>query len=206
MKKRILTLAAIGTLLSAQTLSAALLPYNDYRDLDVIDEVIGDQGLSGELNIASDDFDSISYDIWGFDGVGETIKNVALAFSFYELTDGGRNWARVDFKLGDTDLIEDSSVALGVGVPSLTLNFDYILDSATLSTDVAMTLIADIQADGKIDWSVFINADDENANDIYLFAAVLGVEVEQVPDSVSTFATLGLCLFGLYGFKRRASN
>lgn len=202
MKKLILTLGVLGSLALSHSVSAALLPYNDFRDLDIIDEAIGANGLSGTLSVVGDDGDSISYDIAGFDPSNDIVTNVALAFTFYQQTEGGRNWARVDFNLSNTVLIDVPSITFGVGAPTDVFNFSYVIDTAGLLSSVSMILIADVQDDGMIDWSVGV---DSGAVGVHLFAAALGVEAhaKPVPDSGTTLAMLGACVFGIVVVRRR---
>ena len=204
------SLAFAVAFLGAQAASAALLPYDDFRDLDIVNRVIGVDGLSGTLDVTGDDGDSVKFDIAGFDPFTHLVTNVAMAFTFYELDGDLRRWARVDFNLGDAGEFEVPTVSLGVGVPSEIFSFDYVFDSATLSKDVSMKLIADVQTDGKIEWEVRL---DEYAENVYLFAAALGVEahaiassearLRPVPDTGATAALLGVCVFGMAVFRRR---
>lgn len=200
MKTKFLTLSAIAAAFITSHATAALLPYNDFRDFDIIDQEVTTQGLTGTLDVQFVDDDSINFDIAGFNPASHIVSNVALAFTFYELTDIGRTWARVDFSLGDAGAFVINQTPLGIGLPaSDVFEFDYIFDSASLSDEVALKLIADVQDDGAINWAVEVEQD----SGIHLFGAAMGVEVTAVPDSGSTFALFGCGILGLVIVGRR---
>jgi len=225
MKTKLLALTAAATVLLTSHLSAAILPYDDFMDIDIIDLEIpasatpGFGGITGILDVGRDPSlpaDTYTkYDKVGFVPNQYTVTNVALAFSFYQWVFDAqtqtqkRQWAQIDVDLGLGDaggLMQTSNAGVGVSNPAdEPVEFNLLLAtsplglSGSLTEEVALKLIADIQEDGKISWGVEVG----NVTGMHLYAAGLGVEAHRVPDSGSAMAFLGAGIFGLLIVRRR---
>ncbi len=221
MKTKLFTFSAIAAAFIASHASAAIVPYDDFLDLEIIDELVtptlpgsfggmsGVLDVTGTVDLAPDIYD-LKYDKQGFLPDSYTVTNVALAFSFYKWDDqNSKIWAMVDIdlNLGDAGPVSrgaDDSLESG-GFSEDPFEFNFVLDTtpvsgpSALSEEVAVKLIADVQADGMISWGVDVGA----AEGIYLFGAALGVEAVRVSDNGSTMALLGAGFLGLAMIRRR---
>jgi len=217
MKKIILTLTAlIGSSFLTQNASAAVMPYEDFLDVDIhMKTLTVGEAYTGMFDIVTaDDDESHNLDIGGFDPSSDTIVNAAVAFSFFQEKDGKNEWSLIEFDFNDSK-IELNGITMGESENGI-YDFDFVLDSANiLDQDIKLSFLADIQEDGLFAWSITLNSPTlqegdfqsfrapQYNNPITLFAGALGVEVADVPDNGTTFALFGLSVFGLAAVRRR---
>jgi hypothetical protein len=201
-KKLITTLAAGVLVLGAQQVKALNASFDtdfQYRDADPIGVSIASGGsfLGGTFNIATGDADANTFTVnsaFGYLG-GQHANETYLSHSGYTpLTpiSGGEFDFWFHNSAGDTFTINVSLSAL-VSAASGPVTFK--------SDSLNATIIADLQADGIVNYSV-LNAGPTAVTFDY---AALGANVASTPDGGATAMLLGIGFLGAAGVRRKLS-
>lgn len=210
------TLLAIGTLASANSVSALTMYDMNYRDTDLLQIEMNESApsASGVFDLVGNDGDG--RDLLGFDPGAMNVVGAIAGVVFASVDSQGQAslLARIAIELGsESVLVEGSPSALSgwsQSMFSLVGAQEFVFSSDSVSGSI---VLEDIQADGMLDWRVRLNSQQLLSEEtIVLWGVYLGVKAEQnleldrasapVPDVGVTAAMLGIGLFVVMGAAR----
>lgn len=190
--KSLVTALTLGAAAAAITVPAHAIAYS-YQDFDPINKVLF-TGLLGTVNHES------TFDISTSDGDGGP-NTVGFNPAIEKLIGG-----YVEFELWGTEIaggLQKEKARFNLGSLNFNTPGTQILGTQVFNKDLTVNLLADLQADGILNYKVsLIDQGLANIDTVVLKSANL---VAHVPDGGSTMALLGAGMLGLVAFRSRRS-
>lgn len=190
--KSVFTALALGAAAAAVTVPAHAIAFS-YQDFDPINKVLF-TGLAGTINhestfdISNNDGDG-GPNIVGFNPASQNLISGYVEFELWgTLIGGGLQKEKARFDLGSSSFSTPGNQILGTQI---------------YGGNLTVNLLADLEADGSLNYKVSLI--DQGLLNIDTVLLVSGNLVAHVPDSGSTMALFGAGLLGLVAFRSRRS-